>query len=311
MNKKLNKSKLKNSLLIILALLFVVGFLFASYVGPRMIIEINNEVYKSHSNANVVIPSPQAYGLVSESIVYESQDGLKLNALIIKADSVCQKGTIILVHGIRSYKERFIPVSKMITEKGYNVVLVDLRAHGQSEGKYCTFGNKEKQDVSCLIDALSQVPGLSRDYIIWGQSLGAAVGLQALSIDDRIRVGIIESTFSDYRQIVHDYSKKITQYVPVYMVDYFICLSEWIGDFDADEIVPSEAAKEVYQPVLMVHGELDERIKIEYGRLNFANLASQQKEFLAFPDANHLNVWKVGGQDYFDEVFRFIEQHQH
>mgnify|MGYP000468437281 CR=1 FL=1 len=32
---------------------------------------------------------------------------------------------------------------------------------------------------------------VSKDYIIWGQSLGAAVGLQALSIDDRIKVGII------------------------------------------------------------------------------------------------------------------------
>ncbi|MCU4176575.1 alpha/beta hydrolase [Carboxylicivirga sp. N1Y90] len=304
----LNKNRLRNKILITLAALFCVGFSFISYVGPRMIIEINNEVYKSHVEANVTIASPENYGLNSESIIFESKDGLKLNALLIKTDSVNQKGTIILVHGIRSYKEHFIPVSKRITDKGFNAVLIDLRAHGQSEGKYCTFGNKEKQDISCLIDDLNTLPNLSQKYIIWGQSLGAAVSLQALSIDDRIKVGIIESTFSDYRQIVHDYSKNTVSFAPGFVVDYFIWLSELMGDFKADETVPSEAAKNVHQAVLMVHGEKDRRINIAYGRLNYENLASQKKEFLAYPEANHLNVWKVGGQAFFDKVFNFIEE---
>ena len=288
--------------------LFIIGFGMASYVGPRMIIEINNEVYKSRAGTKGTFPKPSDYDLKSEPISFVSKDGLRLKALLLRTDSLKPKGTIIMVHGIRAYKERFIPISKQITDKGYHVVLPDLRAHGESEGQYCTFGNKEKYDVSCLIDSLNALPNISANYIIWGQSLGAAVSLQALAIDNRIKLGIIESTFADYRQIVHDYSKNTLGFEARYLVDYFIWLSELIGDFKADETVPSKAAQQINQPVMVVHGKQDQRIKIEYGQLNYNNLASTQKQFIKLDEANHLNVWHVGGDAYFNKVFSFIEE---
>lgn len=274
-----------------------------------MIIEVNNLVYKNRAiNKHAIIPKLSDYNLRAESLDFISKDGLKLKALLLRTDSLKSKGTIIMIHGIRAYKERFIPISKQLTDKGYNVVLPDLRAHGESEGKYCTFGNKEKYDISCLIDSLKTKSTINDNYIIWGQSLGAAVSLQALSIDKRLKLGIIESTFSDYRQIVHDYSKNMIGFDAKVMVDYFIWLSEKIGGFEADETVPANSAKNIKQPVLMVHGEKDKRIKIEYAQLNYANLSSNKKQFIAFEEANHLNVWQVGGEAYFNKVISFIEE---
>ncbi len=292
--------------------LFVcIGFLVASYIGPRMIIQINNEFYKSKKANTDKWPLATDYDLLADELTFVSDEGWLLKGLIIRTDSSVQKGTIIMVHGIRSYKDHFIPHAKRNAIRGFNTVLFDLRAHGESEGKYCTFGNKEKYDISILLDSLDAKTNLNHNYIIWGHSLGAAVALQTLSIDERIKVGIIESTFSSYRQIVHDYAARTLGFHLELFIDYCIWLTEQIGDFKADETVPSMAAKLIHQPILMVHGEKDSKIKIEYARENFANLASDKKVFLAIPGANHVDVWKTAGQKYFDRVYWFIETNIH
>jgi alpha-beta hydrolase superfamily lysophospholipase len=60
-----------------------------------------------------------------------------LAALFGKA-TTHELGTIILLHGIRGYKEHFTALAAMLNRQGYNTLALDLRAHGDSEGDYCT-----------------------------------------------------------------------------------------------------------------------------------------------------------------------------
>lgn len=86
--------------------------------------------------------------------------------------------------------------------------IFDSRAHGESQGKYCTYGFYEKKDISAIVDFIG--PKYRNVNIgIWGNSLGAAVAIQAMEYDSRILFGIIESTFTDLSQIVFDYKKCI------------------------------------------------------------------------------------------------------
>jgi alpha-beta hydrolase superfamily lysophospholipase len=101
------------------------------------------------------------------------------------------KGTIILLHGIRSNKESFIGLNTKLSKLGFNSLALDSRAHGQSSGTHCTFGVKEKKDISELISTLSEKEGITENIGVWGQSLGGAIGLQALENDKRIKFGII------------------------------------------------------------------------------------------------------------------------
>ncbi len=90
---------------------------------------------------NGVLPSD--YGLSYESFSIQTFDTLSLKCFYIKADK--PKGTIILLHGIGDCKEHFYAFSKRLSDIHFNSVLIDSRAHGQSEGEYCTFGFKEKK----------------------------------------------------------------------------------------------------------------------------------------------------------------------
>lgn len=81
---------------------------------------------------------------------FEGAQGDTLAAFFSKATS----RTIILLHGIRGYKEHFSELAIRLNGKGYNTLALDLRAHGDSDGKYCTYGFYEKYDVQKAVDFL-------------------------------------------------------------------------------------------------------------------------------------------------------------
>jgi len=278
-----------------------------NYFGPRLIVQLKGGIFNKVIDRKN-LPTPESFDLEADTLVYKSKEGLYLRGYLIYSNIIPQKGTVIFVHGIRAYKEHFLPVCKLLAERGYNSVIVDLRAHGESEGKYCTYGFYEKYDIKALADKLYKIKNISRNIGIWGQSLGGAVAIQALALDKRIKFGIIESTFSEFNTIVHDYIKnKVGFDIPVFS-NYLIWRATHIGNFKADSIIPSQSAKKITQPILMAHGVMDDRIKIEYGKSNFANLSSKEKEFIEIPKANHLNLWQIGGKVYFDKVFAFIDK---
>ncbi|WP_075589740.1 alpha/beta hydrolase [Labilibacter marinus] len=294
--------KTKYKILVSISTLIVAAVLVFGNIAGRLIIQINNNTHRAKH-----VHKPLVYGLKDKKVVYTSKDGLKLSAILVQTEIEQQKGTVILVHGIRSGKEHYLPVSKLLSKHGYNSVLVDLRAHGQSEGKYTTFGYHEKYDMSILVDSLMKMNNVSHHIGIWGNSLGAAVSLQAMSIDKRIKFGIIESTFADFKTVVHEYSAGTVGFNVPILNNYAIWWAEIIGDFNGKEVVPSEAVKNISQAVMMVHGTVDSNIDIKYGKKNFKNLASTEKSFVEVPNANHGNVWQVGGERYFQQVIDFAD----
>jgi dipeptidyl aminopeptidase/acylaminoacyl peptidase len=297
----------RSKIFIITVLIITIGLFGFNYYGPRAIIQINSKIYGlMRPTDNKSIPRPDDFDINYEKITIRTSDNLILRGYLIRADSAKQKGTIILTHGIRAYKEHFLPLSKILSDSGYNSILMDLRAHGESDGKYCTFGYLEKQDLIILIDSLYQIVNLSKNIGIWGQSMGGAVAILTLASDKRLKFGIIESTFSDFRIIVHDYIKHFVGFDVPFLSNYLVFRAERIAHFDAEQVVPSNSATHITQPILMVHGNEDDRINIKYGLINFRNLASSNKQFLEYP-ANHLNVWSVGGEEYFKKVISFID----
>jgi alpha-beta hydrolase superfamily lysophospholipase len=275
---------------------------------PKIFIEPNNIIVNLINKSSVKL-NPKLFNLNYEAFETITKDNLQIKGYKIFTKQKDAKGTIILLHGIRAYKEHFLPICKLLSLKGYNSIIIDLRGHGESEGKYCTFGQKEKQDISLIVDEIIADNRLSNDIGIWGQSLGAAISLQVLAIDKRIKYGIIESTFSDLDIVSKAYIKRLLKIENNTISNYLINRSNKTGDFDSSKIRPMDSAKKITQPILLVHGTNDKRINIKHAELNFKNLKSSNKIFLKIKDATHLNIWKKGGSNYFKQVFSFIDKH--
>lgn len=297
----------RSKILILILLIIAIGLLGFNYYGPRAIIQINSKLYGLLRPIDKgSISKPDDFDIKYEKINIGTLDKLTLRGYLIRTDSARQKGTIILIHGIRAYKEHFLPICKILADSGYNSIIMDLRAHGESDGKFCTFGYLERQDLVLLIDSIYQIENLNKNIGLWGQSMGGAVAMMTLAADKRLEFGIIESTFSDFRTIVHDYIKRFIGFDIPFLSNYLVFRAERIANFDAQQVVPSNSATHITQPILIVHGREDDRINIKYGLRNFRNLASTNKCFFEYP-ANHLNLWEVGGEEYFKKVFSFMD----
>jgi len=272
---------------------------------PRFVVETKNPfielIRKKRVPKQVEIKSNQQK-------VSIQNDELTLKGILTKSKTDTVKATVILVHGIRSRKEWWQPIGLSLADHSYQTLAIDLRAHGQSQGKYTTFGVKEKNDISAWVNWYKKQPEYQGEPIgIWGQSLGGAVALQTLAIEDEIDFGIIESTYHDFETIANDYSGHYFSGNIQAITDNVLRRAAKLADFKLQEAKPLEASKAIQQPILFTHGSADTRIKLEYNQLNYQSVPHSNKEFYTIEGAGHYNAWKIGGDTYKQKVLEFID----
>jgi len=98
---------------------------------------------------------------------------------------------MILLHGLGESKANYLTVGTNLAKMGYDAVLIDLRCHGRSGGKYITCGAKEKQDVQAIIETLSKERKITPEPLyVCGVSFGGATGIQYAAIEPKV-AGIV------------------------------------------------------------------------------------------------------------------------
>jgi uncharacterized protein len=248
--------------------------------------------------------TPTDYGLDYEPFMVKN-DSVSIADYYIPNDTA--KATLICIHGITNFKETFLAYSKELHQIGYNVVLVDLRAHGKSSGAYCTFGYYEKHDLQKVIDFAFSKSAV-RNIGIHGHSLGGAVALQTLALDNRLKFGIIESTFTTYEDVMLAYAGRLMGFKNRALVQHIVAKSAHIAHFEADKIKPIDCCQAITVPIFMEHGTADNRIPFEMGQQNFAALASKDKIFYAIENGDHVNVHGDGGEKYWAALKDFLRK---
>ncbi len=236
----------------------------------------------------------------------ETFDQLKLSAAFRPTDQSATKAVVIFVHGIGGKKEHFMGMADGLATQGFASVVFDGRAHGESGGRYCTFGSKEKKDIKLMVRWIQgKLPGTAIG--IWGNSLGGAIALQSLAIEPNLSFGIIQSTFADLEQIVYDYQNRILQgFGSRSLSNRALRRAGKIAGFDPASIRPAKAAGQLQQPILLLHGEQDKNIPVEYGQQIYQALPTTKKQFIKVPQADHFNVLEKGGQKLHDQLIGFL-----
>jgi uncharacterized protein len=224
------------------ATLFVFLMFSCRAIGTRLIIE------------PLRIPIIGAPSSPHESFQVQTADGLTLRGWKwVPPNAVA---TVILVHGKdinRQHLSAFVP---LLLNEGFAVYLYDQRAHGQSDGRYTTFGKNEVGDLKRIIDFTA-----ANEVFLIGESLGAAVALQTAASEPRVKAVASAAAFADLRSLV-------VQKKPFFMSDATrdeaIADAERIANFSIDEIAPEKKAPLIQAPVLLLHGIQDQYIDISH-----------------------------------------------
>ena len=267
--------KIKYSFVGIILILIIV-FIGIHFIAPYAITQpqrVNEDI------------TPNDLNLKSDQLNGKTKENFSRSGYWIKSEQDSARGIIILVHGIGGCKEHFLGLSKDLASEGIETIVFDGRAHGKSEGEFCTFGYKEKFDISKIVDEIkNKNPNLPIG--IWGNSLGGAIAIQALEIENRIDFGIIESTFTELDKIVFDYKKRILKGFGIKRLsDYALNQASKIADFDFQKVKPIESVKKIEQPILMVHGDADKNISSEYGCLLYTSPSPRDATLSRMPSS--------------------------
>lgn len=220
-----------------------------------------------------------------EEVTITSYDGLKLHGRYYAVRDGAP--VIIAFHGYRSAALRDCAIGFSLGLKyGYNVLAVDQRAHGMSEGHVITFGIKERYDCRSWISYIKDRFGEDRLVILIGISMGAATVLMAADLDLPANVkGIIaDSAYSSPADIIRKVCRDIGY--PVKLTYPFVRLGARIfGSFDLGAASAVRSANNTNLPILLIHGEKDLFVPCEMSRKIHANTSNAQ--LYTFPDAGH------------------------
>jgi len=251
--------------------------------------------------------TPSEIGLNYEEINIITDDGIKLNSWLIKSD-IHAVGTILYLHGVADCKIDGIRFSKLMHDHGFNVFLFDARRHGNSEGKFCTYGYYEKYDVVKVIDYLTSRTDVHLGKIgIFGTSMGAAVAIQASSIDKRIAAIVAENSFAALRTIFDDYQKRIVKLPFHYLRNIVIVRSELMANFKASTVSPIESIQNILNPILIIYGTNDRLIKHQYSLMLFEK-ANEPKDIFPIEGASHNDIWRIAGDVYERKLLDFYQR---
>lgn len=195
---------------------------------------------------------------------------------------------MILFHGYRSMAVRDCCGGHALARKlGFNVLAVDQRAHGKSDGNTITFGVLERRDCKSWADFISKKFGAEVPILLSGLSMGAATVLMAadLNLPENV-VGIIaDSPYSTPKAIISKVCNDM-RLPPKLAWPFVRCAARIFGKFSIESISAKDAVRRSTVPILLLHGEDDRFVPCEMSHA-IANACRCPATLHTFPEAGH------------------------
>ena len=284
------KPKLIRRILLAVLLLLGIAFVVAAWiVGGRLVESANRTVG----------PPPEDFPC--ESITIESESGSKLAAWYVP-DSA-STATVILLHPVRSDRRSMLDRARFLAKQGYDVLLIDMQAHGESPGEHITSGHREKLDVAAAVDF---VKGRHPDHRIGidGWSLGGAATLLAVPLG--VDAIVLESVYPTISEAVYDRVEIRLGPLKHLVAPALLCqLKPRLGIAPSD-LRPIDFVSRVGCPLLVLAGDADVHTPLEETQRMFAE-AEEPKRLVVFENAAHEDLMAFDQKLYETEVGGFFE----
>jgi alpha-beta hydrolase superfamily lysophospholipase len=227
-------------------------------------------------------------------------DGVPLDAWLLTPVGEV-RGLVAFVHGKDINRQHFLGPAKRFLEKGVAVVAHDQRAHGRSGGEFVTYGAKEVGDLRLVLDAaLAKLAKPALPVALVGESLGAAVVLQAAPEDARVRVVCAGAPFSDLATVIKE---KAPGFVSADATAASVKAAETAAGFKVEDISPERAAARTTVPVLLLHGSEDNYLPLQHSMRFYAALAGP-KELVRLEGVKHIDI--LLHDESWDAIERFL-----
>lgn len=204
-------------------------------------------------------------------------DGVTLRGKWVPAEH--PRATIILFHGYKThYIHDFSGIFNLYRSIGLNLLLVRQRAHGESGGKYITFGVHERKDALSWVEFLNRTFGVGNVFL-GGMSMGASTVLFAAGEDlpPNVRGITADCGFSSPAEILSHVIRQEYHLPPRLVLPLMDVWARALGHFSFYECNTRQALIRSKTPILFIHGKADTFVPCSMSQSGYAACASERE----------------------------------
>ena len=252
-------------------------------------------------------PAPHvAWGTIQDHRL-RTRDGQDIGAWFVEGRENDDAPQVLLLHGNKGSRANSLKRAEFLASVGYPVLMISLRAHGDSTGDFNDIGFSARHDVIAAVEFLEQKhPG--RSIVVMGVSLGSAAAIFASEeLGHRVRGYILESPYQDLKTAVWN---RTETYLPPVLAQVGYAGLRLVGPVflpHLDEISPVRAIGGVPSdvPVLILAGAADPLARPAEARALLKRVAGHGRLHL-FPGADHNNLFVSANGDYKQACSRIL-----
>ncbi|EGT0681382.1 alpha/beta hydrolase [Clostridium perfringens] len=302
-------------ILIIIAIIVIVFFLATGlYIFKSTVTRELHDIEKSYSRyvENNLFDEALYNSASKEDITLKSFDGLNLTSTLIMNENPTNK-FIVLVHGVSICYVGSLKYFDIFYKNGFNLLIVNQRRHGKSEGKYSTYGFYEKYDVNMWIEYLKSRFGNDIILGLHGESMGAGTVMETIPLNDSIKFVIEDCGYSNFHeligfQITHAYKNRLVRKIlrPSLIFANFFMKTK--AKFSMKKIVPIDIVSSTSLPMMFIHGKEDYFVPWYMAVDLYKAKTKGYKELYLVEGAKHAEALEVNKILYKKKIMTFIEK---
>lgn len=247
-----------------------------------------------------------------QSVSIRADDGALLKAWFVQPPHPNGEA-VVLLHGITDNRNGISGFGDIFLSQGFSILLPDSREHGDSGGKIATYGILERRDVSRWVSWVRQRdPGCT--YLL-GESMGAAIGLQATAVTPQLCAVAVESPFSDFRQTVYERLGRRTRLGSLFWrtvgrppIEVGILYARFRYGIRLADASPRLAVEESNTPTLLIAGTADQNIPMHHAQELYRDCTTHCELWIV-PGADHGGASTVAPVEFRTRILQWFKMH--
>lgn len=224
---------------------------------------------------------PEDFGMTYEQVSFKTVDDVKIAGWYIPKKDGESDTTIIVLHGYPTSKSDLMARSAFL-HGYYNLLLVDFRYFGESEGKYTTVGIREIEDLLAAVQYLKHDREMEK-VGVYGFSMGGSVALMGLSQTNDIDAVISEAAYADLHLMAEELYRSFGPFKGVF-ANLTAFAAELVIGADLATVSPVNYVKETDVPILLIHSKEDKVIPFTHAEMLQEALKDNPKAEFSFGD---------------------------
>lgn len=307
---KITKKKVICVFALVLAVMFVADVVFAFLLTNSFLSKNGSESFYKYSygkeGLNISQIEKEWLAQDGQSVFIEAENGKGLHALEIKNKNISDS-YIIICHQYGESSLSMGEYAKHFYDLGFNILLPDLRGHGETEIKTVSMGWEDRLDIVKWCEYIIEKNENAR-IVLFGVSLGGAAVAMAAGeeLPENVRVAVADSCYASVWDVFGEYLEKmpVVARFPVLNISSLICKSKMGWNFKEASTVLQ--AGKTRLPILYIHGENDEAVPVIQSNDIFEACSSDDCEQVFIQNGNHAKNRETDESEYWSKIDLFI-----